>query len=213
MSKHAIILDYGMSNLHSIYAACKKNEINCKISSSINDLETSKAIILPGVGSFPKAISNLKKLNLIDPLKKQIKIGKPFLGICLGMQLLLDYSDEFKRTKGLSIISGTVKKFEEKNLDFENIPHIGWNKILKNENLQKKTILRNTSNNEFMYFVHSYFVLPNDEKKVMSYTQYGKYKFCSSLCHENIFATQFHPEKSGKNGLKILKEFKDIFKL
>ena len=213
MSKHAIILDYGMSNLHSIYAACKKNGINCKISSSINDLETSKAIILPGVGSFPKAISNLKKLNLIDPLKKQIKIGKPFLGICLGMQLLLDYSDEFKRTKGLSIISGTVKKFEEKNLDFENIPHIGWNKILKNENLQKKTILRNTSNNEFMYFVHSYFVLPNDEKKVMSYTQYGKYKFCSSLYHENIFATQFHPEKSGKNGLKIFKEFKDIFKL
>lgn len=213
MIKNTIILDYGISNLHSIFAACNKNDINCKVSSKINDLDSSSAIILPGVGSFPKAISNLKKLDLIHPLKKQIENGKPILGICLGMQLLLDFSEEFEVTKGLSIISGKVKKFNKKNIQYQSIPHIGWNKIFKNKDIEKKSILRNTNNNEFMYFVHSYFVLPDDEKNVMSYTKYGNFKFCSSLCQNNIFATQFHPEKSGKNGLKIIKEFKKIFKL
>ena len=213
MSKFTIILDYGMSNLHSIYAACNKNNIDCKVSSKLDDLNSSSAIILPGVGSFPKAISNLKKLNLIAPLKKQIQGGKPFLGICLGMQLLLDYSEEFEKTAGLSIIQGKVKKFTKKELGIENIPHIGWNKIYKNKKSQKKSILRNTTSNNLMYFVHSYFVLPDHEKNVMSYTDYGNFKFCSSLCHENVFATQFHPEKSGKNGLKILEEFKRLFKL
>lgn len=213
MAKFTIILDYGMSNLHSIYAACKKNNINCKVSSNKSDLETAAAIILPGVGAFPKAITNLEELDLIDPLKKQIKKGKPFFGICLGMQLLFNSSEEFKKTNGLSIISGKVKRFDKKYLPFDQIPHTGWNTICKTENIHKTSILQNIENNVFMYFVHSYYVLPNDKTIITTYTKYGKYKFCSSLRFNNVFATQFHPEKSGKNGLKVIKEFKTSFKL
>lgn len=209
----ALIVDTGLSNLHSIQAACSNCKINFKVSSSPSDLKLSGAIILPGVGSFAKGVKNLKTLKIFDLLRKEILKGKPTLGICLGMQLLLNESEEFGLTEGLSVIQGKVKKFDFNKIDYSKIPHIGWNSIINSKNSWKDTILESVNNLDKMYFVHSYFVKLKDQNQILSETQYGNFKFCSSLRYKNIYATQFHPEKSGPNGLKILKEFKKIFSL
>lgn len=209
----ALIVDTGLSNLHSIQAACSNCKINFKVSSSPSDLKLSGAIILPGVGSFAKGVKNLKALKIFDLLRKEILKGKPTLGICLGMQLLLNESEEFGLTEGLSVIQGKVKKFDFNKIDYSKIPHIGWNSIINSKNSWKDTILESVNNLDKMYFVHSYFVKLKDQNQILSETQYGNFKFCSSLRYKNIYATQFHPEKSGPNGLKILKEFKKIFSL
>lgn len=209
----ALIVDTGLSNLHSIQAACSNCRINFKVSSSPSDLKASGAIILPGVGSFAKAVKNLKELKIFDLLREEILKEKPTLGICLGMQLLLNESEEFGLTEGLSVIPGKVKKFDLNKINYSKIPHIGWNSIINPKNSWRDTILESVNNLDKMYFIHSYFVKLKDQNQILSETQYGNFKFCSSLRYKNIYATQFHPEKSGTNGLKILKEFKKIFKL
>lgn len=214
MSKnYALIVDTGLSNLHSIQAACAKCNINFKVSSSPREVKSSGAIILPGVGSYAKGVNNLKELKLFDLLREEITKGKPTFGICLGMQLLLDESEEFGLTEGLSVIKGKVKKFEFNTEIYSKIPHIGWNSIINSKISWKNTILELVNNLDKMYFVHSYYVNLEDHNQILSETQYGDLKFCSALRYNNIYATQFHPEKSGPNGLKILKEFKKIFQL
>lgn len=201
------IIDYQLSNLFSVQHACNFIGLDAKITSDKRDLENVDGVILPGVGAFGDAMSNLKKLDLIQPIKEFINCGKPFMGICLGLQLLFSESQEFGIYPGLDIIKGNVKKFPKINLKHEQIkvPQIGWNSIYRNSKTQSwnNTPLKNLSQNEFMYFVHSYYTDPLDQKVILSLTNYSGIEYCSSILYKNIFATQFHPEKSGPEGIKI----------
>ena len=201
------IVDYKLSNLQSVKLACDKVGINGIITNNHKLINDSQGIILPGVGSFKEAMKNIKNLNLADVLKDQVIMGKPILGVCLGMQLLFDFSEEFGNNEGLGILKGNVKKFS----NFENSQrltiNIGWKKIHENKSW-KKTLFNSIANGEFMYFVHSFYVEPLNQSIILSKTNFFDYSFCSAIESKNIFATQFHPEKSGKNGLKIYENFK-----
>ena len=203
------IIDYNLSNLFSINNALTSLKYNTVITSSKKDIDSSDLIVLPGVGAFNKAIMNLKKLKIFDHIQSLYIRNKPILSICLGMQMLFDSSDEFINTKGLSIINGKVNSF--KNLDKNIIvPHVGWNNLKinsKNKKINdiaglKKILVKN----EF-YFIHSYFVKPKDINDTLTLTNYNGNIFCSSILQNNLLACQFHPEKSGKNGLKLINSF------
>ncbi len=206
-----VIIDYKMSNLHSVHAACKKVGINSHISSEPKDIVNSKVAILPGVGAFGEAMSQIKDLRLISAIKDFLNTGRPFFGICLGMQLLFESSDEFGFQKGLGIIPGKVKKFKLKSMNNQKypVPQVGWNQIKKEKLSWQNTPLSKNMDKDYMYFVHSYYVVPEDKNIILSTTSYGENLYCSSLIKDNIFATQFHPEKSGEVGLKIYKSIKN----
>lgn len=207
------ILNYGMSNLFSVKNTCEKIDLKCEITSDKSMIIDSDAIIMPGVGAFGNAMDNLKKLDLILPIKDFIASGKPFLGICLGMQLLMSESEEFGTTKGLDIIKGKVIKFPILNRNMERVknPHIGWNKIyFTGQGNAHESILKNIDNGEYMYFVHSYFVNTFRKENTITTTEYYGIEFCSGLKKGNILGFQFHPEKSGKCGLEIIRNFKEI---
>ena len=158
---------------------------------------------MPGVGSYKEAMKNLKKKKIIKPIIQHINSGKSFLGICLGFQLLFDSSSEFGNTKGLGILRGTINSFDSKKV--KSIPHVGWNKAkLKN----RKFNLINDS--ELYYFVHSFYAKPKNNKIVYTTTAVDNFVFCSSIIYKNIYGCQFHPEKSGKQGLNFLKKFLQI---
>lgn len=199
MSKVSII-DSGTSNLFSIVNALNKIGAITEITSNKRDIRNTDFLILPGVGSFGQGMKNLKKKDLIKPIIRHIKARKPFLGICLGFQLLFDHSYEFKKTKGMSILKGEVLEFPKNKVN--TIPHVGWNNVSV---LKKKYNF--IKNNDFYYFVHSFYVLPDNKKMIYSTTKVDNFKFCSSIINNNIFGCQFHPEKSGKQGLKFLKNF------
>ncbi len=206
------IVDLNISNLHSVNSACKRINLQSQITSDKKIISDAESIILPGVGSFSEAMSRLKALKLEDVIKKSIQDNKPFLGICLGMQLLFSESSEFGKTKGLSVFNGKVKKFKfikKNNLRYP-VPHVGWNNInINKDNFNSKNnLFKNIKNMEYMYFVHSFFVIPEDEDIILTKTLYGEENFCSSISKNNISAVQFHPERSGIEGLKIYKNFK-----
>jgi imidazole glycerol-phosphate synthase subunit HisH len=210
----AAIIDLKISNLHNVKLACDTVGIPNVITSSPQVISNAKSIILPGVGSFKEAMSKINLFKLNKVIKKGIKDKKPFLGICLGMQLLFNSSDEFGKCKGLGVLKGEIKKLKfstDKKFKF-SIPHTGWNKI----NLKKKNfsfnILSGLNKNDFMYFVHSFYANAKEKKYVQSYTYYGENKFPSIIIKKNICACQFHPEKSGKAGLKIYKNLKRMMK-
>lgn len=182
------IADYGMGNLRSVSKAFEHIGQEISITNSPKDILDSEALVVPGVGAFGDCINNLKTLGILDVIKKFIASGKPYLGICLGMQILFNSSEEAPRVRGLGIFSGTVKKFPD-SLGLK-IPHMGWN----------------TVNNSYMYFVHSYYVDPLDKSIIAGETEYG-IRFCSMIKKDNIWATQFHPEKSQKLGLEFLQNF------
>ena len=205
------IVDYKVSNLKSVSNALNFLEINNEITSNPKKILSSNAAILPGVGSFSQGMKNLNGLSLIDPIKEFIFKNKPFLGICLGMQLLFDQSHEFCITPGLGIFKGEVKSFKTINKTCK-IPHLGWNNIEMNPSISKNKLLlspfKNMEKNQnLFYFVHSFIVLPNNSKDILTETNYENVKFCSSILNKNVFASQFHPEKSGNFGLKVLKNF------
>ncbi len=193
-----------MSNMFSVKNALDKIGIQNSISSNPEDLYDADGAILPGVGSFPEAMFQLNKLNLTNAIINFVNSKKPFMGICLGLHLLFSESFEFTKTKGLNIIDGIVKKIENKKYNIK-IPHVGWNKVLSNNNINMNN--KKIFEDEFYYFVHSYYVEPKDSSVINSTTKYGGRKFCSSILQENIFACQFHPEKSGKVGIEIFKNF------
>ena len=200
------IIDYGMGNLRSVQKAFELFHSKVRVSSSFKDILAADKVILPGVGAFGKAMEELEKRSLINVIKEIIEKGKPFLGICLGYQLLFSESEESEKQKGLDILKGSVKKFKSK--DGLKIPHMGWNKI----NIKpKKTsnILNGVPDESYMYFVHSYFVKPDDKKIVICKTDYGQ-NFASGIQKDNIYAFQFHPEKSQGVGLKIVENFVNI---
>jgi glutamine amidotransferase len=202
------IVDYGMGNIRSVEKGFIKIGADVRITADPKVIADAKGIVLPGVGAFKDCMRNLDDLRLLDCIKKEIAKGKPYLGICLGLQILFAESEEFGFCKGMGIFSGKVVKF---NFDINRnpetgvmkIPHMGWNTARL---LKKPPIFEDIQDNAYFYFVHSYYVVPEDEGIVASRTDYG-IDFVSMVWKDNIFATQFHPEKSQELGLRILKGF------
>jgi len=200
------IIDYGFGNLRSISKALTLLSIDNKITNSANEIDNADSIVFPGVGSFGDCIKNLDDKKILEPLKKSIKKGKPFLGICLGLQVLFEASDESPGCKGMSLLEGSIEKieFESNNL---KVPHMGWNQVeYKKTNLP---LFKDIPNKSWFYFVHSY-KSKIDNALTDSFSNYGD-DFSSAISFENIYATQFHPEKSGDLGLKVLKNFCEIY--
>jgi glutamine amidotransferase len=194
------IVDYGMGNLRSVQKGFTKVGIESRVTSSPSEIDDASAVVLPGVGAFPECIRNLERLGLTDAVIRSIRKGKPYLGICLGLHILFSESEEFGRSHGLDIIKGKVIKFPQSGL---KIPHMGWNTVsLK----RRPPIFDDVSNNSYFYFVHSYYVTPDDEDVIAGTTYYG-IEFTSMIWKDNIVATQFHPEKSQSTGLRVLKGF------
>lgn len=204
------IINYKMSNLFSIKNALDSLGYNSQITSDGQEILSSDGAVLPGVGSFPEAMNHLHDLELCVIIKDFVASGKPFMGICLGLQLLFTKSEEFELCKGLGIIDGTVESFS-KYSKVNPVPHVGWNTVkkhkLKQENLKNGSANIGMDDNEYFYFVHSYFVNPDNKNHIYTTTKYGEIEFCSSIARENVFASQFHPEKSGPRGLKVLRNF------
>lgn len=200
------IIDYKMSNLFSIKNALDKIGIESFITSDSKKILSSDGAILPGVGSFPEAMRSINNLELAPVLKDFIASGKPFMGICLGMQVLFSESGEFQKTKGLDILNGSVLPLSGQDI-IRLVPHVGWNNITKKQSKATLTIFDNIDEEPFFYFVHSFYVEPDLDEVISSYTEYTSFKFCSSVVKDNIFASQFHPEKSGEDGLMVLKNF------
>ncbi|MFA5255902.1 MAG: imidazole glycerol phosphate synthase subunit HisH [Candidatus Omnitrophota bacterium] len=220
-----IVIDYGMGNLHSVRKALEVVGAKAKVSSRAEDILKADKIVFPGVGSFGEAMKELNKRKLVKPIKDAINVGKPFLGLCLGLQLLFERSEESPGVRGLGLLKGAVKRFKfagrrsfkrsclsrsQDQICAANlkVPHMGWNNIVNSSKLKVRSskILKNVPDNSCMYFVHSYYVKPVDKKVVLTTTSYG-IDFASGVCKDNIYAFQFHPEKSQELGLKILKNF------
>jgi len=197
------LIDYGMGNLRSVQKGLEKVGAKVNVTDKAEDLRTASGIVLPGVGAFRDCIHELTKLGLIDTLIEEISSGKPYLGICLGLQILFEESEEFGRCNGLGIFKGKVVRFRESNL---KIPHMGWNTI----NIKKSSsILKDIPDQSYFYFVHSYYVVPDDSEIILTSTEYGL-EFTSSVSKNNIFGVQFHPEKSQALGLRMLGNFVEI---
>lgn len=203
------IIDYGSGNLRSVQKAFQKVGVPAEITRDKLAIRNAKGIVLPGVGSFDAAIEELRTFGLEVIIEEAIALGKPFLGICLGFQHLFEASEEGKE-KGLSILPGTVKKFNFNGTPWSelSVPHMGWNRLLFKHH---SPIFEGVKEGDMMYFAHSYYVEPKNEMLITTKTDYG-IEFVSSICKDNIFGVQFHPEKSGEAGLKILKNFGKLCK-
>jgi glutamine amidotransferase len=199
------LLDYGSGNLRSVHKALLKVGADVHIAQTPAEMNAADAVVLPGVGAFDDCINALRKQELLDASKKFIETGKPFLGICVGYQALFERSEEFNSCAvGLGVFQGSVVRFSEKN--GLKIPQIGWNQL---EGINPQCPLyRGIENGSYVYFVHSFFPKPQDSTIVATRTTYGE-NFASSVWRDNVFATQFHPEKSQNVGLQLLKNFVD----
>lgn len=202
------IVDYQISNLFSVRKACEHVGMSVTVTSNAAEIAGSDAIILPGVGAFGDAMERLEALGLDEVLKTHAGAGRPVMGICLGLQLLFEKSDEYGTHKGLGIIKGHVTRLpDESNGVSAKIPQITWNQITKSK---EDRILSGFKEKPCMYFVHSYYVLPELKETVLTETEYCGFKYCSSISSGNIFGFQFHPEKSGAEGLRIYSNFRSI---
>ena len=211
MSKYVAIIDYQLSNLFSVKHACESVGLDVKITSDPVDVLNADGVILPGVGAFGDAMKNLKKYKLDSAIKKFVDTNKPFMGVCLGMQLIFTESDEFGTHRGLNLIKGVVRRFPKiVNGNRLRIPQIGWNKIhspIASRNSWNESYLKNVNDGEFMYFVHSFYISPDDDGVSLAKTKYSDFEYTSAVLKNNIFAVQFHPEKSSKKGLLIYDNF------
>jgi len=195
------IIDYGMGNLRSVQKAFEKVGHQAIITSDPAQVAAADKVVLPGVGAFEDAIGELRRKELVKPVLQAIDSGKPFLGICLGLQMLFDVGYENGRHEGLGVLRGEVVKFDLPN-EFA-VPHMGWNQL----NIRRPApILNGVAEGTYAYFVHSYYVVPADASIIATETDYGG-PFCSMVWRDNIFAAQFHPEKSHKFGLQVLRNF------
>jgi len=203
------IIDYGMGNLRSVQKGFEAVGAKAIITSNPKKILSAKSVVLPGVGAFKECMANLEKLDLIDTVCQSAKSGKPFLGICLGLQLLFNQAEEFGHVDGLGILPGKVVGFKSVISDADDplkIPHMGWNTVRV---LPGNPLFHSVADESYFYFVHSYYVVPQDPTIVATTTFYGT-DFTSGVQHENIHAFQFHPEKSQRLGLTILKNFSNL---
>jgi glutamine amidotransferase len=208
MRKNVVILDYGIGNVKSITNAFVEIGAEPVLSSDKSIIMKADALILPGVGAFQKGMENLEAANLVEIIHDFVATSKPFLGICLGMQMLLDESDEFGTRKGLGLVPGKVRKLEVKVESKEKLPHVSWNEInLPAEGRWNDSLLRETEVNTDVYFVHSFVAVPDNEENILATANYGNSAFCAAVKKDNITGVQFHPEKSGGLGLKMLTQF------
>lgn len=199
------IIDYGMGNLRSVQKGFEKIGAPTLITSDAEELERAEKIVLPGVGAIADAMASLREHRLIEPIRRAAASGKPFLGVCLGFQLLFESSEENGRQEALGLIRGRVVRFETRR-GFP-VPHIGWNTLRFTE--PRAPIFRGLADGDRVYFVHSYYAVCDEPDAVASITDYD-IDFCSSVARGNLFGTQFHPEKSQSTGLKILKNFAEL---
>jgi len=198
------IIDYQMGNLRSVQKGFERVGHQATITSDPDVLAKADKVVLPGVGAFGDAIAELHRRGLVEPIREAVASGKPFLGICLGLQLLFDVGYEGERHEGLGILRGEVVRFE---LPHElKVPHMGWNQL---DIRRRPPILGDMPSGTHCYFVHSYYVVPEDESVIATATDYGR-PFCSMIWRDNLFATQFHPEKSQGQGLEILRRFAEL---
>jgi imidazole glycerol-phosphate synthase subunit HisH len=195
------IVDYGMGNLRSVQKGLERAGFNAVVTRDVGQIQAARGVVLPGVGAFSACMENLGKFGLVEPIREMVRQKKPFLGICLGFQLLFSESEEFGKQKGLDLFSGKVIGFHgNANL---KVPHMGWNRV------EKKTdslFLEGVASGDYVYFVHSFYVVPDDLAIVATTTDYGD-SFVSSIATDRLFACQFHPEKSQELGLRILANF------
>jgi len=198
------VVDYGMGNLRSVAKALEKVGADVQVTSSPREIRRAQKIVLPGVGSFADAVAELKKRTLFDLLKEEILSGKHFLGLCLGLQLLFTESYEDGVHRGFDILKGKVVRFAfDAERSTLKVPHMGWNRVRR----QRPTpLLEGLASEVYFYFVHSYYCIPDEEEVVVGTTDYG-FDFASVVQKENLFGTQFHPEKSQADGLKVLENF------
>lgn len=202
------IVDYNMGNLYSVKHACAHVGLHAEITSSHETIASARAVILPGVGAFGDAMATLHSLDLVSVLRDIAASGKPLVGICLGIQLLMTESYEFGRHPGLGIIEGPVVPFDHprEGERILKVPQIGWNRVCHAQNARwDGTLLDSVADGEYMYFVHSYIVQPEDTGVVLSTSRYGQIDFCSSVQRGNVFACQFHPERSASQGIQMYK--------
>jgi glutamine amidotransferase len=195
------VIDYGMGNLRSVQKGIERVGFKADVTRDREQIEAAAGVVFPGVGAFGACMDNLRTYGLIETVRRVIARGTPFLGICLGMQLLFEESEEFGRVPGLGIFPGRVVRFQ--NQPDLKVPHMGWNQITKRQDAPH---LRGVDEGAFVYFVHSYYVVPADPSLTATSTQYGG-EFTSAIARDNVFATQYHPEKSQAVGLKILENF------
>lgn len=198
------VVDYGMGNLRSVQKGLEKVGAAAKITRDPEEIRSAERLVLPGVGAFPECMRNLTRLDLVDPILEFVNSGRPFLGICLGLQLLFDESDEFGRHDGLKVVPGRVTAFA-KDMGLK-IPHMGWNQVCFR---QKSPIFKDIEDGAWFYFVHSYYVIPADQADTAAESEYG-IRFTCAVSRGNVFAVQFHPEKSQETGLKLLRNFADL---
>jgi len=221
------IVDFGMGNLFSAKHACEHVGMQALITCEKSHILSADAVILPGVGAFGDAMNSLHKLDLVEPLKDVAASEKPVVGICLGLQLLMTESQEFGLHKGLGIVKGPVVRFENPYGPHGplKVPHIGWNGIFRPGHLRNKaelltdtedpwngTPLHGLYDGTYMYFVHSFYAIPENPEVTLSTSKYGNLEFCSSLRYGNVFAFQFHPERSGPDGLRIYESLKGLLR-
>jgi glutamine amidotransferase len=198
------IIDYGMGNLRSVQKALERVGHAATITSDPAALADADKVVLPGVGAFRDAIAALRQRELVEPIRAAIHAGKPFLGICLGLQLLFDASSEDGEFEGLNVVPGKVVRF---NVPSEyKVPHMGWNQIAHR---QRAPIFAGIDDGAYFYFVHSYYVVPQDVSLIATETDYAA-PFCSGIWRDNLYAVQFHPEKSQDAGLRLLKNFAEL---
>ncbi|MDY0267889.1 imidazole glycerol phosphate synthase subunit HisH [Trichloromonas sp.] len=203
------IIDYGMGNLRSVQKAFEKVGFAAKVTADPAELQKAEKLVLPGVGAFKDCMDNLRGGGFIEPIRRHVESDKPFLGICLGLQLLFSESEEFGRHQGLGIIPGKVVRFPgDLRLNGEElkVPHMGWNQIRLR---QDAPLFRGVADGSAVYFVHSYYVIPDDPTVIAAVTDYG-IEFCSAIRRDNVMAVQFHPEKSQQIGLRILRNFGEM---
>ncbi len=206
--KKVVIVDYGLGNLYSLKKALECFHSNIIITDKEDIITSADALVIPGVGAFAAGMEGLRVKNLIEPLQSFAETGKPVLGICLGAQLMLDTGYEIEEYEGLGIIAGKVIFFPESVGQNEKIPHIGWNGIYSSKEVEwEGTVLSGIRQKEQVYFVHSYIMVPDNAENILSFAEYGGVEFCATTKQGNVYGTQFHPEKSGETGLRILKNF------
>jgi len=204
-----VIIDYGMGNLRSVQKAFEQVGCAALVTADPEVAARAEKLVLPGVGAFRDCMRNLTDGGFVAPIHAHIAAGKPFLGICLGLQLLFSESEEFGRHAGLGVIPGKVVRFADDvgaSGETLKVPHMGWNRIAIR---RPAPFYRGVPDGSFVYFVHSYYVVPDDPAVIATETGYGR-RFCSSIWRDNVMATQFHPEKSQAVGLRMLKNFGEL---